>query len=77
MKIEDVFNKLRPIRGRQLDELWQEYLVAEPPLQKTIEKVLRVQLARQLGESYKSEQVLLQPPPEKLAGGQYPAGSIH
>jgi len=77
MKIEDVFVKLRPIWGRQLDKLWQEYLVAEPPLRKTIEKILRVKLARQLGETYQSEQVLLQPPPEKLAGGKYPAGSIH
>jgi len=77
MKIEDVFYKLRPIRGRQIDLLWQEYLVAEPPLRKTIEKVLRVQLARQLGETFESEQVLLKPPPAELAAGEYPAGIIH
>jgi hypothetical protein len=41
---------------------WQEYLVADPPLRKTIEKVLRVQLARELGETFDSEQVLLKPP---------------
>ena len=77
MKIEDVFYKLRPVMGRKLDLLWQEYLVADPPLRKTIEKVLRVQLARQLGETYESEQVLLKPPPEKLASGDYPVGIIH
>lgn len=77
MKIEDVFYKLRPIRGKQLDLLWQEYLVADAPLRKTIEKVLRVQLARQLGETFESEQILLKPPPEELATGQYPAGTIH
>ena len=77
MKIEDVFQKLRPLRGKQLDLLWQEYLVAEPPLRKTIEKILRIQLARQLGETFQSEQVLLQPPPEQLATGEYPAGTIH
>jgi DNA-binding MarR family transcriptional regulator len=77
MKIEDVFYKLRPVMGRKLDLLWQEYLVADPPLRKTIEKVLRVQLARQLGETYESEQVLLKPPPEELAGGDYPVGTIH
>ena len=42
MKIEDVFYKLRPICGKQLDRLWQEYLVADPPLRKVIEKTLRV-----------------------------------
>lgn len=77
MKIEDVFYKLRPVMGKQLDLLWQEYLVAEPPLRKTIEKVLRVQLARRLGETFESEQVLLKPPPQELASGEYPAGTIH
>ena len=77
MKIEDVFYKLRPVLGKQIDMLWQEYLVADPPLQKTIEKVLRVQLARQLGETYQSEQVLLKPPPQELAEGEYHAGGIH
>jgi len=77
MKIEDVFYKLRPICGRQLDLLWQEYLVADPPLRKTIEKVLRVQLAKRLGETFESEHVLLKPPPEELASGEYPAGTIH
>ena len=54
MKIEDVFYKLRPICGKQLDRLWQEYLVADPPLRKVIEKTLRVQLARRLGAPFES-----------------------
>jgi hypothetical protein len=57
--------------------LWQEYLVAEPPLRKTIEKILRVQLAQKLGETFESEQVLLKPPPQHLAAGNYPVGIIH
>ena len=77
MKIEDVFYKLRPICGKQLDLLWQEYLVADPPLRKVIEKILRVQLARKLGETFESENVLLKLPPQELATGQYTVGTIH
>jgi hypothetical protein len=77
MKIEDMFYKLRPISGKQLDLLWQEYLVADPPLRKTIEKILRVQLARKLGETFESEQVLLKLPPKELVRSEYPLGNIH
>ncbi|HUU16303.1 MAG TPA: DUF87 domain-containing protein [Sedimentisphaerales bacterium] len=76
MKIEDVFYKLRPICGKQLDLLWQEYLVADPPLRKVIEKTLRVQLARKLGETFESENVLLKLPPQELVAGEYPMGTI-
>jgi len=77
MNIEEVFTKLRPILGAQLDQLWQEYLVADPPLRQTIERMLRVTLAQRLSETYEKEQVLLKPPPRDLAGGEYPVGMIH
>ena len=40
MQIEDVFRKLRPIMVPQLDALWQEYLVGDPVIRKTIEQTL-------------------------------------
>ena len=77
MNIEDVFRKLRPVMGQQLDMLWQEYLVADVEIRKTIERMLRVTLAQRLGETFEAEHVLLKPPPKELAAGEYPAGLIH
>ena len=77
MNIEEVFRKLRPILGEQLDTLWQEYLLAEPELRKVIEQTLRIIIAQRLAETFESEQVLLKPPPQDLAQGEYPVGMIH
>jgi hypothetical protein len=77
MKIDEVFRKLRPVMGTQLDTLWQEYLVSDTSTRQTIERTLRVTLARRLAETFESEQVLLKPPPEVLANGEYPVGMIH
>jgi len=77
VNIEDVFRKLRPVMGSQLDTLWQEYLVADTPIRQTIERMLRVTLAQRLSETFESEHVLLKPPPRELATGDYAAGTIH
>lgn len=77
MKIDEVFRKLGPVMGRQLDLLWQEYIVSDTSTRQTIERMLRVTLAQRLGETFESEQVLLKPPPRELAEGEYPAGVIH
>jgi len=77
MNIEEVFTKLRPVMGPQLDTLWQEYLMADTAIRQTIERTLRVTLAQRLSETYEKEQVLLKPPPRDLADGEYPVGMIH
>jgi len=77
MNIEDVFSKLRPVLGPQLDLLWQEYLVSDGEIRRTIERTLRVTLAQRLGETYQANHVLLRPPAKDLAAGEYPAGSVH
>jgi len=63
--------------GPQLDALWQEYLVSDTQIRQTIERTLRVTLAQRLAETFESEHVLLKPPPQDLAGGDYPVGLIH
>lgn len=77
MNIEEVFRKLRPIMGPQLDTLWQEYIVSDTSIRQTIERTLRVTLAQRLGETFEGKYVLLKPPPQDLAAGKYPGGMIH
>jgi len=77
VNIEEVFRKLRPVMGPQLDALWQEYVVSDTTIRQTIERTLRVTLAQRLAEGFESEQVLLKPPPREHAAGGYPVGLIH
>ena len=77
MNIEEVFQKLRPIMGQQLDVLWQEYLVSDSDTRQSIERTLRVMMAQRLAETFESVHVLLKLPPQELAAGQYPLGTIH
>jgi len=77
MNIEEVFRKLRPIMGSQLDLLWQEYLVADTSIRQTIEQTLRVTLAQRLAQTFEGQHVLLKPPSRNVAVGDYPVGMIY
>jgi hypothetical protein len=77
MKIDDVFRKLRPVMGPKLDLLWQEYVVSDASVRREIERVLRIELAQRLDETFESSQVLLKPPPAPLVAGDYPAGEVY
>ncbi len=77
MNVDEVFRKLKPVMGSKLDVLWQEYILAGQETRQLIEKTLRIMLARRYDEAFDSQQVLLEPPPEALAKGEYPLGIIH
>jgi len=62
MKIEEIFRKLKPISESSLDALWQEYILADAKTQKNIEDVLRLVLAKNLGQTFEEKEVLLEPP---------------
>jgi hypothetical protein len=76
MKMDEVFRKLRPVMGPKLDLLWQEYIVADAPIRRDIERILRIQLGQRLQETFESNNVLLKPPPAEIAKGNYPVGDI-
>ena len=77
MKIDEVFRKLRPVMGPKLDLLWQEYVISSAEVRREIERILRIELAQRLDETFESQNVLLKPPPAALAAGDYPAGEVH
>jgi CubicO group peptidase (beta-lactamase class C family) len=76
MKIEDVFKKLKPLAIKDMDLLWQEYILADPPTQRSIEESMRLILAKNLDEIYEEKNILLEPPPKEIAAGEYPLGSV-
>lgn len=76
MRIEEVFRKLKPVAGMDLDRLWKEYLVADRAGQKAIEDSLRLGLARRLSETFEEREILLEPPTEGKASGEYPLGMV-
>ena len=77
MNVDEVFRKLKPVMGDKLAVLWQEYILSDQATRQMIERTLRIMLARRFDEAFDSEQVLLQPPPEHVAKGEYPLGIIH
>jgi hypothetical protein len=76
MKIDEVFRKLRPLMGPKLDLLWQEYVVADASVRGQIERILRIELAQRLNETFESNYILLKLPPCEIAAGDYPVGQI-
>jgi len=70
-------SRLRPLMDPRLDVLWQEYLIADTATRQTLGRTLRVMLAQRLRESFDSEYVLLRPPSQEIAGGEYPVGEIY
>ena len=77
MKIEDIFHKLKPLAGKDIDLLWQEYILADPKTRKTIEDSLRIILAQNLNQTFEEKDILLEPPPQDIAQGEYPLGMVY
>lgn len=77
MKIEDVFRKLKPIAGQDIDMLWREYVLADQKTRKSMEEALHIILAENLDETFEEKNILLEPPPRKTASGEYPLGFVY
>jgi hypothetical protein len=60
--------------GPRLDLLWQEYVIAGPEVRQEIERVLRIELACRLNETFESTGILLKPPLAQVSAGACSAG---
>lgn len=76
MKIEDAFKKLKPLAIRDMDLLWQQYILSDSKGRKSIEEALSIALAQNLDETFEEKNILLEPPPKEIAAGEYPLGFV-
>lgn len=77
MEIEETFNKLKPIIGKeQLESLWMEYLLY-PEQRREIEGIVKALAAKYLDENYEKKKVFLVPPSAEITQGEYPLGAVH
>jgi hypothetical protein len=77
MNIEELFKRIQPISGSGMDGMWVEYLLSDPKTQRNIEDILRVVLAKNLGQTFEEREILLPPPSEEVSKGEYPLGIVY
>ena len=78
MKPDDfhrVLQKLRPVIGEMADTFWWGALL-DPTREKDLHAVAQALAAELLEESYTGKHLLLEPPPSKASGGEYPLGTV-
>lgn len=75
MDVDDLFKVLKPVLGNRARALWIEYWL-HPESRRDIEALMRVLASQHLGEDFDRRHVLLAPPPQRLADGEYPLGTV-
>ena len=76
MEVEELFSKLRPLMGEQLERLRLVYLAEDADGQREIETVLRLMYAKQTHEQINKPQILLPPPDATTAAGEFALGDV-
>jgi hypothetical protein len=69
--------KLRPVLGAKADGLWNAYATAETPASKLeAEALIRMAAVQHLSRSLKDQPVLLPPPSQSAAAGEFLLGTV-
>lgn len=76
MQVNELFEKLYPILGNKLDILWAEYWMEDWKGKKEIEDMLNLLYAAKLKQNITNDHILLPPPSQNQAKGEFPIGTI-
>ncbi len=77
LKLKDLCVKLRPLIGIKADNLWLAYVTSETPKSRQeAESMIFMFAARHLGRDVSDRSILLPPPEQKDAGGEFKLGSV-
>jgi hypothetical protein len=76
VEIDELFQKLEPILGKRIKALWLEY-VLNPDSKQEIEGLLKALAAKHLNHSFEKRQIVLTPPDQPVAFGEYPLGTVY
>jgi hypothetical protein len=76
-RVEELFNKLKPVLGERADQLWLIYANASPKMKQNIEGMLEIMASKELGETFQNDKIVLDPPSEDSSSGDYLLGQIY
>jgi DNA-binding MarR family transcriptional regulator len=76
-RVEELFNKLKPVLGEKADQLWLIYANASPKMKQNIQGMLEIYASKQLGETFQNDKIVLDPPTEECSNGEYSLGQVY
>ncbi len=76
-QLKELCRKLKPVLGRKADSLWLAYLTSETPQAKReVEMLIQLMATRHLDTKVDDESILLPPPSQEDAAGEFFLGNI-
>jgi DNA-binding MarR family transcriptional regulator len=76
-RVEELFNKLKPVLGEKADQLWLIYANATPKMKQNIQGMLEILASKELGETFQNDKIVLDPPSEECSNGDYLLGQVY
>ena len=77
-EIQDICRKLKPAIGKKADALWFAYLTEDNHINRAqLEAMIQALRLKHLNKTPEASEILLPPPTEQQAKGQFPLGTVH